>query len=78
MTKGDKAAREAEARAKHIQERNEAKARRRTEPALMRAEPIKEELPKILIVCEGRNTEPTYFEQFKLTSAQVIVLGKRI
>ena len=29
-----------------------------------------------LIVCEGRNTEPEYFNAFRLTSAQVRAVGK--
>ena len=29
-----------------------------------------------LIVCEGRNTEPDYFNAFRLTSAQVRAMGK--
>ena len=29
-----------------------------------------------LIVCEGRNTEPEYFNAFRLTSAQVCAVGK--
>lgn len=34
------------------------------------------ELPKILIVCEGKNTEPSYFNQFEITSATVTALGE--
>ncbi len=52
------------------------KANRRVEPSLHRNEPTKIEIPTILIVCEGKNTEPSYFNQFKLTSAQVKALGK--
>ncbi len=27
-------------------------------------------------MCEGKNTEPSYFEQFKLATAKIIILGK--
>ncbi len=29
-----------------------------------------------LIICEGRNTEPDYFNAFRLTSAQVKAMGE--
>jgi hypothetical protein len=32
--------------------------------------------PKILIVCEGKNTEPSYFNQFQLSSAHVKAFGR--
>jgi len=31
---------------------------------------------KILIVCEGENTEPSYFDQFKLSTADIKAIGK--
>ena len=34
------------------------------------------EKPTILIVCEGENTEPSYFNQFRLTSARVQSVGE--
>ena len=52
------------------------KARRRTEPLLQRNEPSKIERPTILIVCEGENTEPSYFRQFKLSSATIVPVGE--
>ncbi|EGJ72033.1 hypothetical protein Bcop_1845 [Bacteroides coprosuis DSM 18011] len=42
---------------------------------LKRREPSREEYPSILIVSEGENTEPSYFRQFRLTTAEVIPLG---
>lgn len=42
---------------------------------LMRNKGEKIKTPTILIVCEGENTEPSYFEQFKLTSATIIGEG---
>lgn len=50
--------------------------RRRAAPDLARKEPTRLERPLILIVCEGKNTEKSYFDQFRLTSAQLITLGK--
>lgn len=75
MAKGGKALKQAEDRARHLQALNEAKARRRADPLLERREAVKEDIPKILIVCEGKNTEPSYFKQFKLATAKIVVLG---
>ncbi len=52
------------------------KSGRRGEPSLERSEPTKIERPTILIVCEGENTEPTYFQQFKLSSATIKPVGE--
>ena len=52
------------------------KAKRRNEPILDRAEPVMVEKPSILIVCEGENTEPSYFMQFRLTSATIKSIGE--
>jgi hypothetical protein len=51
--------------------REALKANRRKEPVLERAVPTKLERPTILIVCEGENTEPSYFSQFKLSTATI-------
>ncbi|MCH8568336.1 MAG: RloB family protein [Balneolales bacterium] len=40
-----------------------------------RQEPTKAENPEILIVCEGVNTEVSYFRQFKLATANVVTVG---
>ncbi len=61
---------------RHLQLISEAKARRRQDPVLERGKPYIREKPLILIVCEGQNTEPSYFNQFKLTSATIKALGK--
>lgn len=50
--------------------------RRRAAPDLSRKEPTRLERPLILIVCEGKNTEKSYFDQFRLTSAQLVTLGQ--
>lgn len=71
----NKKAAQVEAKQKHIAELAAAKARRRAEPVLVRATPTKLEKPTILIVCEGKNTEPSYFRKFKLTSATINAVG---
>ncbi len=63
------------AKSEHKEKIRAAKAKRRGEPILERAEPVKIEKPVILIVCEGRNTEPSYFRQFKLASAHIKAVG---
>lgn len=52
------------------------KAKRRSQPDFERPEPKIVEKPTILIVCEGENTEPSYFNQFRLSSAKVIPMGE--
>jgi len=52
------------------------RANRRSEPQLERGSPEKLEKPTILIVCEGENTEPSYFKQFKLSSATIHAVGE--
>ena len=52
------------------------KTKRRAEPLLERAEAKILEKPTILIVCEGENTEPSYFRQFKLASATIKPIGE--
>ena len=36
---------------------------------------MRTERQNILIVCEGVNTEPSYFKQFRLSSAKIVSLG---
>ena len=52
------------------------KKKRRTEPDFERSIPVLIEKPTILIVCEGKNTEPSYFNRFKLSSATVKPIGE--
>jgi len=61
------------ARRKH---KDTLKNKRRKEPELTRGVPKLVEKPLILIVCEGENTEPSYFNQFKLTTATVKSFGE--
>lgn len=56
--------------------REELRRNRRTAPILERSEPTMLKKPKILIVCEGKNTETSYFEKFKLTSATIVPVGE--
>lgn len=69
----NKKAEQSATRKKH---REQLKAQRRSEPNLERpsAELIKK--PSILIVCEGDNTEPSYFNQFRLSFATVKSVGE--
>ena len=73
MKMKDKKAEQKAAKQKHLEQ---LKAQRRKEPNLER--PIAEltEKPSILIVCEGENTEPSYFNQFRITSAKVKSVGE--
>lgn len=73
MKMKDKKAEQIAAKKKH---REEIKSKRRAEATLERSDPFKSEKPTILIVCEGENTEPSYFRQFKLTSATVKPIGE--
>ena len=63
------------AKEKHKTALLEAKAKRRGEPLLDRQKATIAIKPTILIVCEGENTEPSYFSQFKLSSARIIPVG---
>ena len=54
----------------------EAKTKRRAGGSLQRAEPVLELKPSILIYCEGKNTEPSYFNKFKLATATVKAYGE--
>lgn len=62
---------------KYLEELKKAKRRKRNqEPDLERPTPQKEEKQKILIVCEGGNTEPSYFSKFKLSTAIIKTVGE--
>src|SRR5690606_19625553 len=57
--------------AKGANNNNFSKLNRRRNNALNRPRPYLNEKPTILIVCEGKNTEPSYFKQFRLQSATI-------
>lgn len=64
-------------RQKYLAEIRQAKRRKRNQtPNLERSEPARREREYILIVCEGKNTEPSYFNQFKLTTATIKSVGE--
>lgn len=69
----NKKAEQIAAKKKH---REQLKAQRRKEPSLERPAAVLAEKPSILIVCEGENTEPSYFNQFRITSAKVTSVGE--
>ena len=69
----DKRAEQIEAKKRH---REQLKSKRRNEPVFERSEPILEEKPTILIVCEGENTEPSYFSQFRLSTVTIKPVGE--
>jgi len=58
------------------QHKEQLKSKKRLEPNLVRLAPSLKIKPTILIVCEGKNTEPSYFQQFKLTSATIKPIGE--
>jgi len=61
----------------HRKALKEAKRKKRGEaPDLNRAKAEKTEKEKFLIVCEGENTEPSYFKKFKLTTATIKAVGE--
>lgn len=69
----DKKAEQSAAKQKHLKQ---LKVQRRKEPSLERPVETLTEKPSILIVCEGENTEPSYFNQFRITSAKVKSVGE--
>jgi hypothetical protein len=52
------------------------KKRRREKRNLTRKRPGLSVLPTILIVCEGKNTEPSYFNALKFKSATIHPVGE--
>lgn len=76
MAKINKQDRQKEKAAIHKKNLAAAKARRRQAPSLERAVPTLEIKPTILIYCEGKNTEPSYFNKFKVSSATVQAFGE--
>ncbi len=56
--------------------KEEIRQNRRSEPVFERNVPTIQEKPTILIVCEGKNTEPSYFKQFRLSTATIKTVGE--
>jgi len=73
MKMKNKRAEQIAAKQKH---KEQLKAKRRSEPNLDRPDAELIEKPSILIVCEGKNTEPSYFNQFRLSSATIKSVGE--
>tara|TARA_Y100000589_G_scaffold132494_1_gene126287 strand:+ start:8882 stop:9589 length:708 start_codon:yes stop_codon:yes gene_type:complete len=73
MKMKNKKAEQKAAKQKHLEQ---LRAQRRKEPSLERPVAELTEKPSILIVCEGENTEPSYFNQFRITSAKVKSVGE--
>ena len=59
-------------RSKKREERSEVKKSR---SYLSRSKPLLKKKKRILIICEGENTEPTYFKNFRLSTAEIKVVG---
>ena len=60
----------------HIDQRKASKKRRRKGKILKRDTPNKEQKERILIVCEGEKTEPSYFKLFRLSTAVIKAIGE--
>jgi hypothetical protein len=73
MKMKDKKSSQIEAKLRH---REQLKKSRRTSPSFERQDPVLNEYPLILIVCEGKNTETSYFKQFRLSSAKITTVGE--
>ncbi len=62
-------------RKNHLKQLQDNKKRRRNEPVIERTIGKEREKPKILIVCEGKNTEKDYFDKFKKSSLELKIVG---
>lgn len=71
----DKKGNQQTARNLHHENRNAAKTRRQTAPEFEWNAPTRKEKERFLIVCEGQNTEPGYFNQFRISSATILSVG---
>lgn len=60
---------------KRIERKESLREKRKKEPKLKRHTPFLDVNPTIVIVCEGKNTETSYFKQFKCKTATIEVLG---
>jgi hypothetical protein len=57
------------------EQRKEEKRKKHGKVSVARPTPHLSPKPFILIVCEGQNTEPSYFRQFRLSSADIAPIG---
>ena len=67
---------EAQNKERHRQEQQAAKARRRGQTSVEPNPLVRAELPLVLIVCDGKNTEPDYFGQLRLRFVRVKTVGE--
>lgn len=63
------------AKKQHVEQLKANKQRKRDTPNLTRTEGGRCEQKSFLIFTEGKNTEPSYFKQFKLPTAEIEVVG---
>lgn len=63
-------------RERHREELKAAKERRRNGSDLKAKEPTIQESPVVLIVCDGKNTEPSYFDQLRFQAVTVKTIGE--
>ena len=76
MKMKDKNAEQREKRKKHLERLQASKQNnRRKEPSLNRKRATLIPRKVILIACEGKNTEPSYFRQFKVKSVDIEPIG---
>lgn len=76
MKMKNKKAAQLENKKKHLEARKLVKEKRRGGQVLERQKPERTPKPTLLIACEGENTEPSYFRQFRLSSATIKVIGE--
>jgi len=78
--KRSKISRELERKREHLKrvssKRKSKQEERQLSPTFVRPKPFKKEKESFLIICEGENTEPDYFNFFKLKSAKIKVIGE--
>jgi len=76
----NKTSREIENKRKHLAEisikKKTKKEERQEQPSFERNLPFKKTKDSFLIICEGKNTEPDYFNHFKLKSAKIKAFGE--
>lgn len=73
--KNKKAEQEADRIAAKERLRQSKRNKRFAEPVLDREKAHTEEKKSFLIVCEGENTEKSYFEQFRIPNAEITAIG---
>jgi hypothetical protein len=79
-SKLNKISRETENKRKHLEaisaKKKTKKEATQVPPTFERNIPSKKEKDSFLIICEGKNTEPDYFNHFKLKSAKIKAIGE--